>query len=262
MNSKYALVLALVLGLIAAFAVQRHIAGVEAEAQKLNEPVGLVSAKENIAAGTQLRADLLESKDLPQRFMSEQFVTWNDQDKLLGKVASQNIPKGDLILKQLVEVNQPPPPTTGISNGRRAYTIATDLISGVAGMIKPGDRVDVLGHLRDLESGPAPRRGAPAASGGQSVSTVVLLEDVLVLGVGAYGGRHTGGRGRDGADSSSVTLSVKPLEAEVLAHVQKEGALSLALRREGDRTQAQPEAVDSKTLAQTLQKLRAGASAP
>ena len=60
MNSKYALVLAVVLGVVAAFAVQQHIARIEEDQRKANEPVPVVFAKEDILGGTQVREESRE----------------------------------------------------------------------------------------------------------------------------------------------------------------------------------------------------------
>lgn len=256
MNSKYALVLAAVLGVIAAFAVQDHISKERKRLLDEVRPVKVVFAAEDVPAGTQLREGLLESRDWPSAYLTDQLIVWSDLEKnLVGKVASQRIAKGNPVFLDDVEVKKQEAPSATLLPGRRAFTISTDLITGVAGMITPGAHIDVLGHFRDQEAQASnPRRG-PQPPAAQGVTTVAVLEDVPVLAVGAYGGRHWGQRGRE-ADTTSVTVSVTPLQASLLAYAQKQGSLTLLLRRDGDREQAQPPAVDGRSFMPLVQQAR------
>ncbi len=255
MNSKYALVLAVVLGVIAAFAVQDYIRKERQKSLDQVRPVQVVFAKEDIPAGTQFREEILEAKDWPQHYLTDQLTVWSERQSLVGKAASQRIAAGNPIFKDAVQMKPLAPPTAALERGSRAFTISTDLITGVAGMVKPGSHVDVLGHVRDLEPSGG-RRGAQATGS----ATVTLLENVKVLGVGAYGGRHWGPRGREDTDVSSVTVAVTPIQAGLLAFAQKEGSLTLVLRGEGDLEQVQPPMVDGRTLLQVIQRARSGAA--
>lgn len=257
MNSKYALVLAVVLGVIAAFAVQDYIGKERQKSLDQVKPVQVVFSKDDIPAGTQLREEILESKDWPAGYLTGQLTAWSEVEKLVGKVAAQRIPGGNPVFLDAVQTKPLAPPTAALERGSRAFTISTDLISGVAGMIKPGSRVDVLAHVRDLEPSGGGRRGTPSTQGA-GTSTVTLLENLKVLGVGAYGGRHWGARGREETDASSVTVSVTPIQAGLLAYGQKQGPLTLILRGEGDLEQVQPPVVDSRTLLQMMQQARSG----
>lgn len=245
MNSKYALVLAVVLGVVAAFAVRQYLDRIEADYRQKNEPVEVVFAREDILAGTQVREESLEPGLWPRQYLTDQVVPWIQRtERLVGKVASQRIPKGNFVSPQLVDVKRETSPSVGIESGRRAFTISTDMVRSVAGAVKAGSRVDVLGKVKAESAG---GRGKPSAS---EATTVTVLEDVLVLGVGASGER----RSRE-ADVASVTVSVKPAEAAVLAYAQALGPLTLVLRRDGDREVTLPPAVDDRNALQVIQQL-------
>ena len=118
---------------------------------------------------------------------------------------------------------------TVLEPGMRAVTIAVDTVSGTAGLIWPGDRVDVLltQTIQD-QSLPADHR----------VAGETLMEDVRVIAVdqqivqGAQEGSGTGNTNR------TVTLEVSPIDAERVEVAAKLGKLALTVH-----PAAQPAAV-------------------
>jgi pilus assembly protein CpaB len=102
----------------------------------------------------------------------------------------------------------------------RAVTIHADPASSFGGLLRPGDRVDVL-----LTVERADQR-----------TTSSILQNVLVLATG----RDTGGprTGEEGAAPrvSQITLAVNPDQSQVLALAESQGTLTLALRNPEDIT--------------------------
>lgn len=107
-----------------------------------------------------------------------------------------------------------------LAPGMRAVSVPVDEASANAGLIFPGDRVDlVLSHTLAGESG----EGQKARRAAETV-----LEDVRVL---AMGRRLKGPEGEEGAiQARTVTLEVTPADAERVALVTELGKLSLSLR--------------------------------
>jgi len=83
---------------------------------------------------------------------------------------------------------------------------------GCGSTVKPGDRIDVLATYTD-----------PVA---HQETTQMILQNVLVLAVNQG---ETDQQGKTGA-KSSMTLAVKPEEAELLTAADRAGALRVALR--------------------------------
>ncbi|NGM22076.1 Flp pilus assembly protein CpaB [Roseomonas stagni] len=120
-----------------------------------------------------------------------------------------------------------------LAPGMRAASIGVDAISGISGLIWPGDRVDVvLTQTIGDETVPLERRIA-----GQTVlidSRVIAIDQAIVQG--AVG---------DGPEANrqvrTVTLEVAPHAAERLAVAARLGRLSLTVRassnRDGDAAQ-------------------------
>lgn len=126
-----------------------------------------------------------------------------------------------------------------IAPGMRASTIPVNDVNGVAGFVRPGDRVDILLTRDAVDEGR-----------GTSLVTDILLQDMKVLGVDqSTGPAHD----RPGV-ARAVTLEVTPVQAQKLTLAQKLGTLSLALRHVRARDTDAPRTI-------TVRDLRTGVAA-
>ncbi|MGI4858581.1 MAG: Flp pilus assembly protein CpaB [Janthinobacterium lividum] len=104
----------------------------------------------------------------------------------------------------------------------RAVSVAVDDVSGNAGLIEPGDYVDLL-LTQMLEQ----QNSAP----GRSVASETVVEHVRVLASGSEILRPKSGDATDTHQRArTVTLEVTPRMSEVIAVAARLGSLSLALR--------------------------------
>ncbi len=107
--------------------------------------------------------------------------------------------------------------------GRRAVTVRVGPATGHAGLIDPGDRVDVI-LSAELQAGERER----------SVLTRTIVEDVRVVAVDRRLGSGTGSTGGDGVvertEMVTATLEVSPSQGDRLVLAEHEGRLSLAVR--------------------------------
>jgi pilus assembly protein CpaB len=119
-----------------------------------------------------------------------------------------------------------------IDPNMRAYTIGVSDVSGGAGHVMPGDRVDVV-MTRDVTPG-----GANAPPTGRRFASEIVLQDVRVLGMD----QNANPTSTQPAVARTATLEVSAQDAVRLALVVQTGSLSLALRRIGelDVTQVKP----------------------
>jgi pilus assembly protein CpaB len=140
---------------------------------------------------------------------------FSDVTALQGRVVLSPIRAGEpVLLSRLAPENL----TEGgvpavIKDRKRAISVKVDQIIGVAGFIKPGDKVDVLVTLKN------PENGTPI--------TKIALENMLVLAAGAQVGK--GGEG-SASPVSVITIEVTPEEAEKVALATSQGRIQLALR--------------------------------
>ena len=103
----------------------------------------------------------------------------------------------------------------------RAVSVAIDDVSGNAGLIQPGDYVDLI-LTQDLAN--------KTDSARLSVASETVVDHVRVLAVGSEFTRPKDDTTSDKAHARTVTLEVNPRMAEVVAISARLGTLSLALR--------------------------------
>lgn len=142
------------------------------------------------------------------------------EEEVLGAVVRYAVAKGQPLTDGgLVKPGERGFLAAVLAPGMRAVSVPVDEASANAGLIFPGDRVDlVLAHTLPGEGG---------REGGRRVAETVL-EDVRVL---AMGRRIKGLEGEEGAiQARTVTLEVTPEGAERVALVTELGKLSLSLR--------------------------------
>ena len=138
--------------------------------------------------------------------------------------------------------------------GMRAMSVGVDAVTGTAGLIWPGDRVDLI--LTEATANPA----VPAD---RRISAETVLANVRVIAIdqrlveGARPGAKTGHA------AQTVTLEVTAAEAERVAVATKLGRLSLAVRaaEAGTAPPQRPVTVWAGDVAPAL-KLRPAPSAP
>ncbi|MBN3789156.1 Flp pilus assembly protein CpaB [Burkholderia sp. Ac-20353] len=121
--------------------------------------------------------------------------------------------------------------------GMRAISVPVDEVSGNAGLIQPGDYVDVL--LTQQVGGSA------AAPGAFEAETVVRRARVLAVG-SDFQRAKAGASATDATvRARTVTLEVAPRTAQVVLVATRLGALSLALRSFATRDRMQPTGDDT-----------------
>ncbi|MFM2420409.1 MAG: hypothetical protein RL385_5132 [Pseudomonadota bacterium] len=180
-------------------------------------PLQVVVITRDLAVGDAIVANDLALKQVPERFVEERHVLARDRESLLGARSAVALPVGAAVL--WTDVDTAPEGRTLASlvrPGMRAVSLRASEV-GFDGMLRPGDRVDVL-----FVEGDAPQRGAR-----------LLVQSALVLNVGDdLGGGVRDARKRQQA--TRIALSVTPSDAQAVALARGRGALSLALRHPTD----------------------------
>ena len=247
MSSRRTLILiaAIAVGALAAFAIFNYVGGIEDRANADVERRQVIKITENIPPGLtgQEAFDqgyLDVNAAIASEFLPETAVT--DVETILSKVAVSELARNQVLVENMfVE-----PSTAQITNARRiptdrvAITISVDDVRGVAGLVVPGDLVNMmaipLNNECGDEAGTAPEGEAPAeepaaTTGGGAVFCTpaqTVYQGVQVLFVDRspipLPGEQTA-TGDDGTGTTDVlnsgllTLSVPPAAAQVIASV-------------------------------------------
>jgi pilus assembly protein CpaB len=208
-------------------------ASMAAPQQPVIETKKIVVAKEALRYGAELTAETLVEIDWPANALPE---------GAFGSIADLTASGRRLVLSPM-DANEPVL-TTKISGadgratlsnrlepGMRAVTIRVDDISGVAGFVTPGDRVDVLMTRQRTAAPQAGEEGQNATTQQGEFSSEVILEDIKVL----TADQNADERSTTPGVVRAVTVEVSSPQAQKVALAQQAGTLYLLLRAAGDQ---------------------------
>jgi pilus assembly protein CpaB len=223
--NKAALIVALGSALVGLGMLWLYMQRFEAEASG-GAPVAVLMATQDIPLGSTLTQEMLGIRSLPASYVEERHIRAADADRIIGVRVSMGVKANESLLwTDLATTSQQRRDLSGlVRNGMRAVTIRADTTSAFGGLLRPGDRVDLL--ITTSRDGTAE---------GNRV-TVPLLQNVIVLAVG----RDTGMEEVDGRRRTTerrfneVTLSVTVEQSQILTLADSSGTITLTLRNPDD----------------------------
>lgn len=192
--------------------------------------IEVVSALIDIPLGQPVRAEWLTTEEIPQSYLEERHIPATSMRDLVGLPLAQSVLAGETILRtDLSSLSDSRRTLSGtIPSGQRAVTIMARPTSTFGGLLRPGDRVDVLLTVGSRELPDTWRQ-------------VVVLENVLVLAVGQeFEVREAmDGSGRDAREvrfgrATNITLQVSIEQGALLTIARQRGGLTLLLRNPND----------------------------
>jgi pilus assembly protein CpaB len=232
--------LAVVFGGISIFAADRWIKSqtpvaapvveVAAPAAPSIETTKIVVAKDALKYGTEITADLLQEVDWPSKalpagsFKSIAEVT-NGGKRVVLSAFTQNEP---ILLSKLSGKDGRGSLSNLIEPGMRAVTVRVDDITGVAGFVTAGDRVDIL--LTRQKNKDIAAEGSQPASVTSEYASEVVLQNVKVLTLDQTADETS----VTAVVAKAITVEVSSEDAQKVALAQQLGTLYLTLRPAGD----------------------------
>ena len=208
----------------AVYAASSWISGQRAELARAQqkpapkqEAVYVLVARETLPTGTLLRTDHFRWQAWPVKAISENYLRREDTkvEDLVGAVVRNAVTSGEPVTHaKIVHAGERGFLAAVLKPKHRAITVAVNAITGIAGFVFPGDRVDLL-LTHDFKQGKKQRR-----------ATETVLADVRVLAVG----QSTNDQAEKPMLSKNVTLELTPKQAEVVTLISAIGRLSLSLR--------------------------------
>ena len=210
---------------------------IKAERARLDASKALVrvlAVANNVSENTPLTIDDIATISIPKTTVRDDIMA-AEYKKIIGRKLIYDIKKGSRLLWSDIEGGSAilsPQLESMIKPGLRAISINVSGAHAVSGMVRPNNRVDVLGTF----SFPS-----KTVDGELEAVTLTVLQDVTILATGnemAHKRVHntTMVNGYQPQKSySTVTLEVTPREAELLTFAQTvQGRLTLALRNSAD----------------------------
>ena len=230
------LAIAVVLGLVAAKVARDSVARErEAGRRQVVKNIQIAVAKVPVSPGQELTAELLTLGPIASELPPPRSFT--DPGPLVGRVAAAPLLPGQPVTEDLLAAKGAAAGLQAlVPRGMRAITIDVTDTTGLAGMILPGARVDVVSSIS----------GATRAD----MVARTIVQDVLVQAVGQ---RLTATRSADNQGTPeavrTVTLIATPRQAEAIELASSTGKVRLVLRGPDDRETAHVQGV---TLAELL----------
>jgi pilus assembly protein CpaB len=215
--------IAVILGLLVVYLANAFFSGVEQREQRQSQQLQLVQvlvASQPLEFGTVLTAQNTKlvgwpTGSLPQgAFKTPIGVVDNPRGP---RVALLPIAVGEPILTTKISgIDGRASISALLPDGMRAVAVSVDAVTGVGGMITPGDVVDVL----------VTREMAGQDAGKKDQMTDIVLEKIRVIAIDQVADEKK----TDPKVAKTATLEVDAVGAQKLALAQEVGTISLALR--------------------------------
>ena len=177
--------------------------------------VEVVVATQDIAFGQPIQQTFVTTQSWPREALP--MGAFTSLDAVVPSVAGEprraqdRIVKGEILLASKVsDFGEKVTVVDRLNPNSRAVTIRVDAVTGVAGFVTPGDRVDVVlthGTQGDLKA-------------------VTILQNIRVLAVDQVADETQDTPGL----AATITLEVSPEQSQTLVVARQAGQLSLALR--------------------------------
>jgi pilus assembly protein CpaB len=213
--------------------------------------VDVVVAAQDIPAGTRLTDGMLRIAPVAPGTLLQ--GTYTEVSPLVGYVARYPLSAGEQIAPAKIGLEGEDEDALSqiIPPGLRAFSASVTEVSGVGGLLLPGDWVDVIAVYDPAEQGSS-----------NSKHSVTLFQNVEVLAVaqvteeplppaqvneseaeGETAGEQSLAQRPEDAEpqpeASTVTLALTPDQAQLLALAQEEGTVWLSLRPFGEESQVE-----------------------
>ena len=220
----FVLIIALSAGGVAAYLAR----GTEDKSQPVAEPVvqlptvEILVAKSDIGLGQQVKPDDLQWQTWPASAGNNLVNRASRAEaikEIAGSIARAPFIAGEPIREQkLVKANGSGFMAAILPTGMRAISTEISPETGAGGFILPNDRVDVILSKREKN---------PDGKGPDVVQSEIILSSIRVLAI------DQAPKEKEGVNTlvgRTVTLELKPEQAETLARARQSGTLARALR--------------------------------
>lgn len=240
MSGRAKLLLSMVLGLLAVFLVYMYVRGIERQLYEQVDMQNVVVAREAIAAGTAIDARLIQRVSVPRKYRQPQ--TFPTIEEVAGRVAVVPIAAEAQVVGGMLADAGAEALSFEVPRGRRAVAITISDDTGVGGLIRPGNFVDIIGTF---EFGrPIASQNGRTTYADEKTEVRTMMQNVFVVAVNKELRREriqeetagSGGGTQSTRSLRTVTLLVDPVRVQELVLAQEVGSLTLSLRSSLDDT--------------------------
>jgi pilus assembly protein CpaB len=219
------------------------------------QTVDVLVAKTDIGLGQSVTEEQLQWQTWPAATASNNFIKRSERPEatkdVIGSIARAPFIAGEPIREpKLVKANGSGFMAAILPTGMRAVSTEISPETGAGGFILPNDRVDVILSKREKN----PDKGLP-----DIVNAEIILSNVRVLAIDQAPKEKDG---QNAVVGKTVTLELKPEQAETLARSRQSGTLSLALRSIADLNAPERTTDDRVKRSESINVVRYGVPTP
>ena len=225
MRQKVLLVLAVIFGIAAFYLTYRQLQYQKNQYLKRTQTVRVIVLTNDIREGGIITASDITDKTV-ERLVSQRTdeIPWKSREfSVVKKKADRTLTAGTIL--RYSDIKEERSRRDGLAGvitlGNRAISISVDSTSSVTNLVKPEDRVDIIGTFR-----------FPEMKGDKSldVITMTILQRVRILATGKTMGLNRIPLNQKAKGYNTVTLELTPKEVEMIVFASQKGRLVLSLR--------------------------------
>lgn len=242
MKSKTAILIAVISALLGVFFIISYISEIEEKSALDADPKSVLVAKKYIPAYSLVTLDMVRVSQVPSRYLQPGSITSTreivDKKGNAKFITIVPIMENEVLLSTKFIL---PSSETGLAVvvplGQRAISISVNDETSLSGLIKPGNRVDLIGNFED--------------------KSVYLLQNLLVLSVDTrIIGEHEKEGGKKGflekmgeaVGGSTISLAVTPEQALKISYAKEKCSFNVVLRNMLDSGVEKVGAIDANNL--------------
>lgn len=220
--------------------IDKTVTARRAEIDSQYKPVRVIVASTDLRPGVFLSSQNMAVREVPHAFLHSDAVLAASWQTVASRVVAHALKSGEPVLRSHLAQDVRAGFSSQLAAGTRALTFPVDDQSSIAGMLAPGDHIDLF---------------FTTTSGNESV-TLPLLVNVPVIATGirtaanaAYlDDKRQGSQFNQGSQYNTVTVSVTPDEAAKITLAQDAGKITIALRQPHDHNLVRIARVTKRTL--------------
>ncbi|WP_116811698.1 Flp pilus assembly protein CpaB [Steroidobacter cummioxidans] len=198
---------------------------VQAEREQLQRQyrlVNVVVAKTNLPPGTVLSGQTVAVREVPDAFLHAEAMRSEQWGEIAGRVLSRAVRSGETILSAHLAQGAGAGFSAQLPEGMRALTFPVDEQASIAGMLAPGDRIDLL---------------FTTAATNDSVTVPLLFSvPVIATGLRTQANEHSLPDRLQSGPFRTITVAVSPADVAKITLAQEAGRVTVALRQPNDKT--------------------------
>jgi len=244
-SGRKLLIIAIVCGVLAALLGWAYLKAKESQYKAAYRPVNQVKVSvvvpnTDIGKSQTLKREQVAALDVPSEYLPSNAVMAEDWARLEGRMTIMALQKGRPITWDAIEQDGVSRFSENVELGKRVKTVKVSKINSFDGMLRPGDRIDLLGSF---SAGDVGRQQQPNYA---DDVVMTVLEDIAVLAAGredANGHKYENYYDRTTPDGfnmnfSTLSLMLTPAQVARVELAEKSGELVAVLRHPKDTSSA------------------------